>query len=91
MNGTQLSTALAERHGLSHATARAILQTMLDEIASAVMCGEDVALPSFGRFTVRERPGRVGRKPATGATVVIPASRYLAFKASPKALEPRIA
>lgn len=90
MNTKQLAVALAETHGLSHATARAILQTVLDEIASAVTCGEDVALQGFGRFTVRERPERAGRNPATGTTVVIAASRQLALKASPKALEPRI-
>ena len=90
MNQKQLTIALAETHGLTHATARAILQTLLDEIALAVMCGEDVALQGFGRFAVRERPDRMGRSPANGASVVIPASRRLAFKASPSALEPRI-
>ncbi len=35
-------------------------------------------------------PEHVKRNPATGTTVVVPAARYLAFKASPKALEPRI-
>ena len=44
--------------------------------------GNDVAIPDIGKFEIKERGERVGRNPATGESVVIPAKKAPAFKAS---------
>ncbi len=43
--------------------------------------GERCSVPNFGSFVVRERKARQGRNPATGATIQIPASNNVGFKA----------
>lgn len=43
-------------------------------------------IKGFGAFRVRERPARMGRNPATGAPVEVPASARLEFKAAKKAV-----
>jgi nucleoid DNA-binding protein len=50
--------------------------------ATAAKRGEEVAITGFGRFSVKERPAREGRNPATGAPLKIPASKSLGFKMS---------
>lgn len=44
--------------------------------------GEDVSVPGFGKFAVKDRPERQGRNPATGETMTIAASRKLSFTAA---------
>ena len=43
--------------------------------------GDKVTLVGFGTFEVRERAGRVGRNPQTGAEIKIGPSKSPAFKA----------
>lgn len=79
MNIQDLADRLAEAHELSKIDARAIIDTMVDAIAAAAKEGDEVALPGFGKFKVRERKEREARNPQTGAMVKVPAQRKLAF------------
>src|SRR5580704_10771796 len=45
------------------------VDTIFDQIASALARGDRVELRGFGSFTVRMREGRVGRNPRTGSKI----------------------
>ncbi|QMU55722.1 MAG: HU family DNA-binding protein [Candidatus Mycalebacterium zealandia] len=57
---------------------------VLDEIASVVYKGtkksKEFTLPGLGKFVVSKRAARMGRNPATGATIKIPAKNVVKFK-----------
>jgi len=55
---------------------------IFDTIAETIASGEDVKIAGFGTFTTTERSEREGRNPATGESMVIPATKVPKFKAS---------
>lgn len=59
--------------------AKAAVEAMLSGILDAAKQGEEISLPGFGKFKVKDSPARQGRNPATGETVEIAASRKLSF------------
>ena len=68
---------------VSRATSSGILvQSVLDELADALIGGESVKLSSFGRFFVRSKSERIGRNPKTGIEVPITERRVMVFKPS---------
>jgi DNA-binding protein HU-beta len=52
-------------------------------IAQALARGATVKIPRLGTFAIRIKEGRVGRNPATGEEIRIPAARLTVFRASP--------
>ena len=77
-----LAEAVYKCVGLSRKESAILVQTVLDELAAALIDGESVKLSSFGRFIVRDKPERVGRNPKTGITVPIIQRRVMSFKPS---------
>jgi DNA-binding protein HU-beta len=55
-------------------------------VSEALQAGEDVQLPGFGKFYVREQKAREGKNPQTGERMQIEARKVPAFKAG-KALK----
>ena len=53
---------------------------MFDAITAALKGGDEVRLVGFGTFAVSQRKASVGRNPATGAEIKIPASNQAKFK-----------
>lgn len=80
MNKTELIDAIAMAADLPKASAGRALDAVLDSITNELKMGEQVALVGFGTFTVKNRNGRSGRNPQTGATITIPPSRVASFK-----------
>lgn len=64
----------------------AVFRTLFDLLSE----GNDVSIPDFGKFEIKERAERNGRNPLTGEALVIPAKKAVAFKAS-KVLKESIA
>lgn len=89
MNTTELVEKLAAAQGLSKATAKGIVDDVLKAITEAAAAGEEVNLPGFGKFKVKESPAREGRNPSTGATVQIAASKKVSFVPA-KALKDKV-
>jgi nucleoid DNA-binding protein len=81
MNKGDLVQKLATQCDISKAEAEAALSALLSGISEALTNGETVSLTGFGSFTVKQRPARNGRNPATGESLTIPASAVPAFKA----------
>lgn len=86
MNKADLIDSVADATDMSKAEAGRALDAVLNGIAGALSKGDSVALVGFGTFNVRERAARMGRNPATGATIQIAASKGVGFKAG-KALK----
>jgi len=77
-----LVAAVYEQLGVSKQEAKRLVDATLNEIADALLRGEDAKFASFGSFAVRAKSARVGRNPKTGVEAPIAARRVLRFKAS---------
>ncbi|WEK02179.1 MAG: HU family DNA-binding protein [Candidatus Sphingomonas phytovorans] len=89
MNTTGLADHIADAHGVSKADARKIVDGVIAAISDAAAKGDEVALNGFGKFKVKDTPGRQGRNPATGAAITIAAARKLTFTPA-KALKDKL-
>lgn len=85
MSKSDIIAHVAESAGLGKKQATDAFDAAVQAIESAIRdCGpgDSVRVPGLGTFTVRERAARTGRNPRTGATIQIPASRSVGFKAA---------
>jgi integration host factor subunit beta len=57
-----------------------IVNTIFDEVTSAMSRGDRVELRGFGAFSVKQRDARVGRNPRTGETVSVEEKHVPFFK-----------
>lgn len=81
MRKPELAAAVADRTGLTRDKASEVITAFTDQVSAAAARGEDVSLIGFGTFNIRSREARAGRNPQTGATIQIPASKTVGFKA----------
>jgi len=82
MTRSELISSLAAEH--PHLLARdvdLIVQTVFDEIGSALARGDRVELRGFGAFSVKHRDARAGRNPRTGEIVPVSEKSVPHFKA----------
>ena len=86
MNKGDLISAVADGTGLSKADAGRAIDATTSAIAGELSGGGRVSLVGFGTFSVSHRAARMGRNPATGASIYINASNVPKFKAG-KALK----
>ena len=88
MNKTEMVAALARRTEITQAKAAEVVDALFSTvpgqglIAGELQNGGEVSIGGFGKFETRERGARMGRNPATGATIQIAAKRSPAFKAA---------
>jgi DNA-binding protein HU-beta len=81
MNKQELVDAVAATTAASKAATATALDAIVETITSALTRGDAVQLIGFGSFTVGARAARVGRNPATGAELQIPATKTVKFTA----------
>jgi DNA-binding protein HU-beta len=79
MNSADIADKIAADSGITKADAKKIVDGVFAAIADAAAKGEEVSLPGFGKFKVKDSPAREGRNPATGDTIQIAASKKLGF------------
>lgn len=77
-----LTEAIYEEVGLSRNESADLVESVLEEVASCLVRGENVKVSSFGSFLVRQKNGRMGRNPKTGEEVPIDPRRVLVFRPS---------
>ncbi len=80
MNKAELVTAMAEKSGLTKASAEKALNAFIETITDSMKKGERVGLVGFGSFSVAERSARTGRNPQTGAEIKIAAKKVVKYK-----------
>lgn len=81
MNKADLINDVSASTGVSKQTATAVIEAMMGSIVRAIAKGEKVTLVNFATFTPVTRAARIGRNPATGDAVNIPAKQDIKFKA----------
>jgi integration host factor subunit beta len=59
-----------------------VVETVFGSIISALQGGDKIEIRGFGSFRTRQRQGRIGRNPKTGAKVDVPPKRIPYFKPS---------
>jgi DNA-binding protein HU-alpha len=89
MRKPELAAAVSDETGLTREKANEVITAFTDQVSAAAARGEDITLIGFGTFNVRHREAREGRNPQTGASIRIPASKTVGFKAG-KALKDAI-
>ncbi|TCP25732.1 DNA-binding protein HU-beta [Tenacibaculum skagerrakense] len=81
MNKSDLIDAMAADAGISKAAAKAALDSLTNNVTSALKKGDKVALVGWGTWSVSKRAARNGRNPQTGKEIKIAAKNVVKFKA----------
>lgn len=89
MTKADLIEKVAKDTKVSKAEAARMLNSVFDNVTSALSRGDSVTLVGFGTFSVSRRAARKGRNPQTGAVINIAASKVPRFKAG-KSLKERV-
>jgi DNA-binding protein HU-beta len=79
---SELIDHVATAAGVDTSTAKKAVEAVFAGIVQAAKKGEEVNLPSFGKFKVKASAARQGRHPRTGETIEISASRKLDFSSA---------
>lgn len=84
MNKAELIEAVAKSTKNSKASVEETLNALMAAVQSSLAKGDNVQLIGFGTFAVEQRAARVGRNPATGKELKIPAKKVVKFKVGSK-------
>jgi DNA-binding protein HU-beta len=77
---SDLVQVAAKAGNVSKAAAVEAVNAVFDAIVAALKRGEDIRLPSFGVFDVKETAQRTARNPQTKEEVIVPAGKKARFK-----------
>jgi DNA-binding protein HU-beta len=79
----QISADIAEKFDLSKKLANEILSdALIGIIVKNLKKGNRIRIAGLGILQVKKRAARMGRNPATGETISIPAKKKIAFRAA---------
>src|SRR5215208_746206 len=81
MNKKQFIERMGEHTDSPKGEASKHLEAVMTTVSEALKGGEEVQLPGFGKFYVREQKAREGKNPQTGERMQIDARKVPAFKA----------
>ncbi len=76
---TDLTSALAEKTGLTKAKAKEVLDAHAELLTSELQTAGSDQVAGIGKLKLGTRPGRQGRNPATGETITIKAAKTVKF------------
>ena len=80
MTKTETLNALAEASGLSKKDVKDFLEALAEPAYREVKGSGEFVLPGFGKLVKVNRKARMGRNPATGETIQIPAKTVVKFR-----------
>ncbi len=80
LSKSQIASVLAEKVGITKKQSVEYLEALAGLAYSNAK--NTFTLPGLGKLKLRDRAARVGRNPATGATIQIPAKRVVKFQVS---------
>lgn len=80
MTQAQLVTALSEAGGVTKAQAKNILTSLSDIAVKETKKNGEFVIPGIGKLVRRETKARMGRNPATGEAIKIPAKKVVKFR-----------
>ena len=79
MTRTELIQSLAETARMEKTEAKIFLEALTGLVETQLERDEDVPLKGLGKFKVQKRKARIGRNPATGEPIDIPAKTVVKF------------
>jgi DNA-binding protein HU-beta len=82
MKKAELLTALAETTGLTKKQVSEFLTSLVELSYKETKKNGAFILPGIGKLTLKKRPKRKGRNPATGEAIQIPAKTVVKFSLS---------
>ena len=80
MNKSQLRQALAEKTGKSRKEVAEMLEILVSTAYSEAKRNGEFTIPGLGKLQKKDRAARMGRNPATGAQISIPAKTVVKFR-----------
>jgi len=80
MTKSQTLTALSEKTGMGKKEVGDFLDQLTELAYAEVKNNGEFVLPGFGKFVKVDRKARMGRNPATGEEISIPAKTVVKFR-----------
>ncbi len=80
MTKSQLLQAIADKTGHSKKDVASLLGALVEVAYGQVKMSGEFALPGLGNLVKKERAARMGRNPATGQSMQIPAKTVVKFR-----------
>jgi DNA-binding protein HU-beta len=78
LSKSQIAAAVAEKNGLTKKQAGEIIESIVD--LAYKNAKNSFTLPGLGKLVLVNRKARIGRNPATGEQIQIPAKRVVKFR-----------
>jgi DNA-binding protein HU-beta len=78
LSKSQIAAAISEKNGITKKQAVEILDTVAQ--LAYKQAKNTFTLPGLGKLVLVNRAARIGRNPATGAQIQIPAKRVVKFR-----------
>ncbi|MFA5041457.1 MAG: HU family DNA-binding protein [Bdellovibrionales bacterium] len=79
----QIAVEIAPKYDMSKKLATEIFcETLVAQLVKNLKKGNRIRIAGFGILQVRKRAARMGRNPATGEAIQIPAKKKIAFRAA---------
>lgn len=86
MNVRDIVNEAANKTSLTKVEVQKAFDAIFESIVGSLQRGDELNLPTLGKFKIRHYPARAGRNPATGEAITLKASRKATFT-SGKALK----
>ena len=80
MTQSQIVAALAEQSDVSKKVAKGFLENLADMAVKQTKKSGVFIVPGIGRLVRSDRKARIGRNPATGEQIKIPAKKVVKFR-----------
>ena len=80
MTQTAIVRELAETAGINNRVAKQFMESLADLAVRETKKNGVFILPGIGRLVRAERKARIGRNPATGEAIKIPAKKVVKFR-----------
>ncbi|KKU73368.1 MAG: Histone family protein DNA-binding protein [Parcubacteria group bacterium GW2011_GWA2_47_26] len=80
MNKSQLLNTLAEKLGKTRKEAGELLEVLVDLAYKEAKRVGEFTIPGLGKLQKKQRAARMGRNPATGEQIQIPAKTVVKFR-----------
>jgi DNA-binding protein HU-beta len=87
MTKAQIMSALADKTGMKKSEVVGLMDAITTMAYSEVKKSGEFVLPGFGKMVKVQRKERMGRNPATGESIKIPAKTVVKFRLSKAAKE----
>jgi DNA-binding protein HU-beta len=78
LSKSQIAAAVAEKNGITKKQASEVIETLVD--LAYKNAKNSFTLPGLGKLVLVNRKARIGRNPATGESINIPAKRVVKFR-----------